>query len=150
MVGPGESLETAQTRPSDDRSEEPREVKGRPSNPPQRRLSPADIDDLVAAYKAGANIRQLAANFGVHRTTVTAHLDRQRIRGHHTLTAWTDDTLREATELYATGLSLAAVATRFGIDAQTVANRLRRAGVPVRPRRGWHPRPHSEQDGSRA
>jgi len=39
-------------------------------------------------------------------------------------------------ELYATGLSLAAVANRFGVDPQTVANRFRRAVIPTRPRRG--------------
>jgi len=53
-------------------------------------------------------------------------------------TIWDDNALREAAELYATGLSLADVANRFGIDAQTVANRFRRAGVTVRPRRGWN------------
>jgi hypothetical protein len=34
-------------------------------------------------------------------------------------------------------LSLADVAAGYGIDAQTVANRFRRAGIPIRPRRGW-------------
>jgi hypothetical protein len=39
--------------------------------------------------------------------------------------------------MYAAGSSLAHVADQFGVDAQTVANRFRRAGIPVRPRRGW-------------
>ncbi len=39
---------------------------------PNRRLSPTDIDDLIAAYQAGANISQLAAGLGIHRTTVAA------------------------------------------------------------------------------
>jgi transposase-like protein len=47
--------------------------------------------------------------------------------------------LAAAATLYATGLSLAAVAARYGIDPQTVANRSRRAGIPIRPRRGWPP-----------
>jgi DNA-directed RNA polymerase specialized sigma24 family protein len=42
----------------------------------------------------------------------------------------------ETAELYEPGLSLADVADRFGIDAKTVANRFRRAGVAIRPRRG--------------
>jgi hypothetical protein len=42
-------------------------------------------------------------------------------------------------------LSLADVAHQFGIDAQTVANRFRRASINVRPRRGWTSRAHSEQ-----
>ena len=119
---------------------------GRLSNPLQRRLSPTDIDDLTAAYQAGATISQLATEFGVHRTTVAAHLDRRSVPRHQEPTVWDDDALKEAAELYATGLSLADVADRFRIDGQTVANRFRRAGVPVRPRRGWSSRIVSEHE----
>jgi transposase len=105
---------------------------------------------LIATYRAGATISQLAADFGVHRTTVAAHLDRRRIPRHIERTAWDDGTLRKAAELYVTGLSLAEVASRYEIDAQTVANRFRRAGVPVRRQRGWSPRAHSAQDRRRA
>ncbi len=119
---------------------------GRLSNPPQRLLSPADIDDLVNAYRAGATISQLAAEFGIHRTTVTGHLDRHGVPRRSEQTAWDDDILREAAELYATGLSLADLAHQFGVDAQTVANRFRRAGVAVRPRAGWTSPAHSEQE----
>jgi len=45
--------------------------------------------------------------------------------------------LHTAADVYAEGESLAAVGRRFGLDASTVANRFRRAGLPVRPRRGW-------------
>ena len=131
-----ERIETAQIRPSDDRFEGSREERGRLSNPAQRRLSPADVDDLIATYRAGATIRHLAAEFGIHRTTVAAHLDRHQIPRHRERTAWERSTLEEAAELYASGLSLADVADQSGIDAQTVANRFRRAGVAVRPRCG--------------
>ena len=109
--------------------------KGTALNPPQRRLSPTDIDDLIAAYRAGATIIQLAMEFGIHRTTVAGHLDRHGVPRHSELTVWDDDILREAAELYATGLSLADVAERF-----------RRAGVTVRPRRGWAAPAHYEQE----
>lgn len=139
-----EGTETVRIRPSDVRSEGPREEEGRLSNPPQRRLSPADVHELIAAYQAGATISQLAADLGVHRTTVAVHLDRHQVPRHHEQTAWDDSTLDEAAELYAAGLSLIDVADRFGIDPQTVANRFRRAGVAVRQRRGWSSRAHSE------
>ena len=140
-----ESVETTQIRPSDDHADRPREEKGRLPNPPQRRLSPTDIDDLIAAYRAGATISQLAVEFGIHRTTVAGHLDRRGLPRRSEQTAWDDETLTQAAELYATGLSLADVADQFGIDAQTVANRFRRAGVAVRPRRGWTSPAQSEQ-----
>ena len=116
------------------------DLKGRLSNPPQRRLSPTDIDDVIAAYQAGATISQLAMEFGVHRTTLAGHLDRHGVPRHSEQTAWDDEILKEAAEQYTGGRSLADVAERFGIDAQTVANRFRLAGVPVRPRRGWSSR----------
>ena len=144
--GPRRGVETTQIRPSDDHAEGPREERGRLSNPPQRRLSPTDIDDLVNAYRAGATISQLAVEFGIHRTTVAGHLDRHGVPRHSELTVWDDDILREAAEMYATGLSLTDVAHQFGIDAQTVANRFRRAGVAVRPRRGWASRVHPEHE----
>ena len=64
--GSCEGVETTQIRPSDEPSEGPREEKGRLSNPPQQRLSPTDIDDLLEAYGAGAAISQLAVEFGIH------------------------------------------------------------------------------------
>jgi len=45
--------------------------------------------------------------------------------------------LRAAADLYAAGHSLAEVGQRFGVDTSTVANRFRRAGLPIRARRGW-------------
>ena len=122
------------------------EEKGRLSNPPQRRLSPTDIDDLLEAYRAGATISQLAVEFSIHRTTVASHLDRHGVPRHSEQTAWDDEILTQAAELYASGLSLADVADQFGVDAQTVANRFRRASVPVRPRRGWTSPARSERE----
>ena len=134
--GSSERVETTQIRPGDAHVEGPREERGRLSSPAQRRLSPTDIDDRVEAYQAGATSSPLAGEFGIHRTTVSGHLDRHGIPRHSEQTAWDDETLDEAAELYATGLSLAAVANRFGVDPQTVANRFRRAVIPIRPRRG--------------
>ena len=139
--GSDEGVETTHIRPSDGHAEGRREEKGRLSNPPQRRLSPTNIDDLIAAYRTGATINQLADKFGVHRTTVAAHLDRHGVPRHHDRTEWDDGDLEHAAEMYAAGLSLADLAAVFEIDAQTVANRFRRAGRPIRPRRGWRLQP---------
>ena len=119
IVGPDEDVEAARIRRSEDLPRGPQEARGRLSNPAQRRLSPTDVDDLVDAYRAGASISQLAAGFGVHRTTVAAHLDRLDVPRHHARTAWDDRALEEAAELYAAGLSLADLADRYQIDAAT-------------------------------
>ena len=81
-------------------------------------------------------------------TTVGDHLDRNGVPRHSKRVAWDERTLRDAAALYEAELSLADVADRYEIDAQTVANRFRRAGVPVRPRRGWTSRARAEHDQS--
>jgi transposase-like protein len=103
----------------------------------QKRLLRVEVDELIAAYKAGDGVEELAERFGVHRTTVRAHLDRRKIERRTVPTAWDHDDLTAAEAIYASGESLASVAARFGVDPSTIANRFRRAGVPVRPRRGW-------------
>ncbi|MCP3935579.1 MAG: hypothetical protein GY708_09440 [Actinomycetia bacterium] len=105
---------------------------------------PHDSDELVATYRAAATIGHVTADVGVHRTTIAAHLERRGVPRHSEQAAWDDDILMEAAELKTAGLSLADLADRYRIDAQTVANRFRRTGVTVRPRRGWSSRAHSE------
>ena len=61
---------------------------GRLQTLPQRRLSPTDADKLIAAYRTGASISQLATEFGIHRTTVAGHLDRRGVARHSEQTAW--------------------------------------------------------------
>lgn len=90
----------------------------------------------MTAYRAGDLVRDIAARFGVSRTTVINHVTRAgvaRRRDH----GWTPDELAMAADLYAVGWSLADVGERFGVNASTVSNRFRRVGLPVRPRRGW-------------
>ena len=91
----------------------------------------------VVETDLGDRIIQIADTPSSHPTGPAAHLDRHQVTRRQAQAAWDDDDLREAAKMYASGLSLAVVADRFRIDAQTVANRFRRAGVRVRTRRGW-------------
>ena len=92
---------------------------------------------MVAAYRTGEGVGLLAARFDVHRTTVTAHLNRRAVKRHAVGKEWSKEELASAAELYAHGESLADVAARYSVDASTVARRFRRARIPIRPRRGW-------------
>jgi len=49
----------------------------------QRRLTPSEIVSLAQEYAAGATVNRLADRFGVHRTTVLMHLERQGISRRH-------------------------------------------------------------------
>ena len=103
----------------------------------QRRLSPADAAELVTAYEAGSTIRELASQFGVHRTTVLAHVERSGVPRHSTKGLWDQTTLAAAIQLYEQGQSLESIGDRLGVHADTVAARLRRAGRELRARPGW-------------
>ena len=106
-------------------------------NRTQRRLGGVDVDALVDHYRAGATIEELAGRFSISRTTVIAHLDRRSVQRRATAKQWDHETLASAARTYQNGSSLADIAEQHDLDPQTVANRLRRAGVTIRPRRGW-------------
>jgi len=112
------------------------EETGRLSNPVQRRLSEHDLDDPTLAYVEGSSIDALARRFSIHRTTVIGHLDRLGVSRRRTVRTMTDRTVRQAATRYRRGESLKVVATKFGVDARTLAREFKRAGVQIRPRRG--------------
>ena len=97
-------------------------------------LRPRDgeIDALIDAYHAGDMIMQLAERFSISRTAVMAHLDRRQVQRRRVAKQWDDDTLAAAADAYSEGHSLAQIANQHGLDPQTVANRLRRAGIMIR------------------
>jgi hypothetical protein len=99
------------------------------------------IDALVDHYRAGDTIMELAGRFGISRTTVMAQLNRRAVQRRATAKQWDAVALAAAAGSYADGTSLADIANQHGLDPQTVANRLRRAGTPIRPRRGWAEQP---------
>lgn len=81
-------------------------------------------------------MRDIAVTFGISRTTVIGHVTRRGLP-HRCDDDWATDELATAARLYDEGHSLAEVGRRLGVDKSTVANRFRRAGLPVRQRRGW-------------
>jgi hypothetical protein len=105
--------------------------------PVQRRLGTDGVAELVAAYRQGVPVEELAASFGVNRTTVIGHVrrhgvpkrDRRALRG-------TD--LNRAIDLYAEGRSADWVAGELEVAASTVRRALKNAGVSLRP--GGRPR----------
>jgi hypothetical protein len=49
----------------------------------------------------------------------------------------TDAMVANAAAMYRDGHSLATVADGFQVDTRTLGREFRKAGVPIRPRRGW-------------
>ena len=103
----------------------------------QRRLTPSEITQLAQDYAAGSTVNQLAASYCVHRTTVLGHLEQQGVDRRRTHRVLTNDDVARAAALYSGGQSLKATGSLFGVDAETIRREFKKAGVAIRPRRGW-------------
>jgi hypothetical protein len=96
----------------------------------QRRLSRPEIEALVADYEAGQRVGELARVYGIHRTTVSAHVARAgKTRG-----VLSKAQVDEAVRLYGRGWSLRAVGRHLDVADKTVRRALDKRAVVVRPR----------------
>jgi lambda repressor-like predicted transcriptional regulator len=102
-----------------------------------RRLRPDIIHDLVAGYEVeGLTVRELADQFEIGRNTVSKILNREGVTiRHRSLAASQTET---AAQLYRSGLSLAKVANQLGTSRGALNNAFLRAGIALRPRKGWN------------
>jgi AraC-like DNA-binding protein len=96
----------------------------------QHRLDGAAIAQLVESYLSGSAIRDLAGEFGVHRTTVTTLLRREHVELRQA--GLNQGRVEEACQLYRDGWSVARLGERFGVDGTTVWRYLQLAGVRLR------------------
>jgi transposase-like protein len=98
----------------------------------QRRLSPADVDQLVREYADGlGSIYDLAERWGVHRNTIAKHLRGRGLDlGQLPLTIHEIERVRE---LRGQGLSLNAIGRAIGRDPKTAKSALSsKRGLMVR------------------
>jgi AraC-like DNA-binding protein len=109
----------------------------RPHRQVQRRLRTSDVDDICESYVSGKSIDDLARSYGVNRTTIISHLDQHGVPRRRVVRKMTDAQVAEAAAMYRDDHSLATVATEFKVDARTLGREFRKAGVSIRPRRGW-------------
>ena len=97
----------------------------------QTLLRPEQVDDLVAQYREGATLVELASRFGVNRRTVAMHLTRREVtirRGR-----FDPSRIHEAADLYLSGLTLVEVGMKVGAGPQAVRRALASHGVVIRP-----------------
>jgi DNA-binding transcriptional regulator LsrR (DeoR family) len=95
----------------------------------QRRLSPAELEALIAEYEAGARVCELAKVYDLHRTTVARHI----VRAGKTRPVVTAAQIDEAVLLYRDGWTLHNIAQHLGVADQTVRRVLVERAVAIRP-----------------
>jgi DNA-binding transcriptional ArsR family regulator len=97
-------------------------------------LKPAQVDALIAGYRAGRTMEEIGAEFGIDRRTVSTHLRRAGVSSRRG--GLDQNQALEAALLYEAGWSSGRLARRFNVRADNVLKALRTAGVTIRPRRG--------------
>jgi DNA-directed RNA polymerase specialized sigma24 family protein len=99
----------------------------------QRRLNRDHVTELVRQYLAGRAMHELAELYGMHRTTVAAHLRREQVPLRRT--GLSAESMNAVIARYGQGWSCQRLAERYGCDAETVRQALKREGIVLR--RPW-------------
>jgi lambda repressor-like predicted transcriptional regulator len=115
-------------------SSTPRITKPQVRRQRQRRLRPAEISELTAAYQAGAALSDLASSYQVRSRTVANALERAGVPRRYRRLSTAD--VDEAVQLYQAGQSLAIVGQHFQVHPGTILHHLRRVGVQMRDTHG--------------
>jgi DNA-binding transcriptional regulator LsrR (DeoR family) len=97
-------------------------------------LKLAQLKSLVAGYQAGRTMKELAAEFGIDRRTVSTHLRRAGVRSRRG--GLDQEQAVDVARLYEAGWSSGRLAERYSVSSDNVLRTLRAAGVKIRPRRG--------------
>jgi DNA-binding CsgD family transcriptional regulator len=103
-----------------------------------RRLRPDEVEAVATGYRAGKTMKELAAEFGISRQTVSTHLRRAGAPIRREGVA--QEQAVEVVSLYEAGRTSRDIAGRYGVSADTVLRTLRRRGVEIRSRHATIPR----------
>jgi len=99
------------------------------------RLTGEQVQLLLERYQAEqCSVRELAAEFGIDRSTLLLHVQRAGLPRRNESTFWDDATLARAIERYEAGALCREIGVEFGVSKSTVARRLHQAGVSLRRR----------------
>ena len=93
----------------------------------QVRLTEAKILELVEDYRSGMSVAKVAARYGIHRTTVLAHLERANVPRRPKVRALTASQIRTAAARQQAGESYARIARDYDVHAETVRRWVLRA-----------------------
>lgn len=99
-----------------------------------KQLNAEQAAQLIAGYQAGAKLRELGQQFGIHPETAGSILRRNGIEIRQRGLSVEQEA--EAERLYATGLSLKRVGERLGVDGETVRKVLMSRGMRPRDQSG--------------
>ena len=104
------------------------------ASPGPKKLSSSIVSNVISDYSDGTPIHELAKKYGVHRATISGHLDRAGVSRRQR--SMSQAQIDEAIQDYAVGQSLEKIGKRLGFDSTTVLKELRLRGVRMRDTHG--------------
>ena len=96
---------------------------------PQTFLTPAEVTRLVEDYRGGRGVAHLAEAYGIHRSTVSAHLTRRRVARR--IPGLGTEEAAEVVRLHGQGLSLRAIARVMGVGRRHVTQAVHDARICI-------------------
>ena len=104
------------------------------ASPRPKKLSSSIVSNVISDYSEGIPVNELAKKYGVHRATISGHLDRAGVSKRPR--SMSEAQIDEAVQDYAAGQSLEKIGVRLGFDSSTVLKELRLRGVQMRDTHG--------------
>lgn len=96
----------------------------------QRILTSEEIDQIVAGYKSGLRMNELARKFNCHECTIRYKLRDAGINNYKP--KLDDNQIAKMVELYQSGLSLDTVGKKVGVSREAVRKHITAQGVKIR------------------
>lgn len=87
-----------------------------------RQLKAAQVQELIAGYRAGATVYELGKRFGIDRKTVSRILHRHQVRMRRR--GLTTEQAEEVVQLHNEGWSTYKISIKMGTDQRTVQRKL--------------------------
>ena len=101
----------------------------------QTRLSDQERKELVELYKNGWTVKKLVTKYGIHKDTVSRHLEAAGVPRRGWQRKMTDTQVKEASRRYVDERwSLARLGKHYSVSASTVRTELLDAGLVLRRR----------------
>jgi DNA-binding CsgD family transcriptional regulator len=96
-----------------------------------RRLTPAEVTQLIELYRDGLSTYKLARQYGTDRHTIANHLRRGgvQLRPRQKMTP---QLAEQAKRLYGDGYSLAVISKQLGFSPTTIGKALTNDGMKLR------------------
>ena len=104
-------------------------AKPKPAPTPRHSNRPDRTDEIIAAYKAGLNFKQISIKLGINQEAVSRTVTEAGLRPALIRTTATD---AEVVEMYKSGMTFAAITQATRMTRERISAAVRAAGVPVR------------------